>query len=60
MLSVDLTPAPGDSDNALRSLLDRVVDYEKAGAFVPDDLLQVGLFSEVVPFAVEVRGGGRV
>jgi len=47
--SADWTPAsPDDSDNALKSLLRRSVIYERAGAVVPHDLLQVGLFGSIV------------
>jgi hypothetical protein len=44
----DLLPAATDDDNALRSLLNHAVSYEKAGAVIPFDLMRFGLLGSVV------------
>jgi uncharacterized membrane protein len=68
MPSTDLLSGSGD-DNALKSFLDRVVPYEKAGAIVPNDLLQFGFFGSIIvivtgllasafPDPASIRDGG--
>lgn len=69
MSSPDLLPVPTGDDNALRSLLNRAVPYEKAGAVIPFDLIRFGLLGSIVvictgllalimPSAESVRDGG--
>lgn len=47
MYSSNRTPL-ADGDNALASLVKLAVDYDLAGAVMPNDLLQVGLFGSSV------------
>lgn len=46
-----------DADNALSSFLGRVVPYEKAGAVIPTDLLQFGLYGSVVVIVTGLVAG---
>jgi hypothetical protein len=46
MSSTDLTSTPG-FDSALKSLLSRAIPYEKAGSYIPEDVLAYGLFGSL-------------
>jgi hypothetical protein len=60
---------PAQGHSALKSLLERSVIYEKAGAVIPHDLLQFGLFGSglivaagllalILPSAYSIQHGG--
>jgi hypothetical protein len=49
--STDVIPAPASFEpggSALKSLLNRAIPYEKAGAVIPHDLMQFGLFGSSI------------
>jgi hypothetical protein len=52
MSSKELVPTPADSNgSALSQFLSRTIDYNKAGAVIPRDLLSFGLLGSIVVIA---------
>lgn len=47
MPSTDIA-SPSDNDDALQSLLHRIIPYEQAGSIIPHDLMQFGLLGSVI------------
>jgi len=54
MGSTDLAPEPSEGGSALGDFLSRSVVYEKAGAVIPRDLLQFGLYGSIVVIATGI------